>query len=198
VTPRSTALPDDALWLRVAHRDWSDPLSPAYANERGGRWNAPGDGPTLYLNADEDAARAQVYRLLQGGPVDYEDLADDAPFVLLTVRLPRRQQVADAFTDAGLAGLELPSTYPRRPRGGEVPWSSCRRAGRAVRAVNLRGVLARSAAAGASPRGIPELGTELAWFPAPRAVATQVGRRRGFRQWRNPRAQPGFSASDLT
>ena len=177
--PRGAGLLDDAIWLRVAHRDWDDPLSPDYANEHGGRWNGPGDGPTLYLNGDETTARAQIRRLLEGTPIDYEDLADDAPFVLISARLPHRQQVADATSDLGLAALGLPRTYPQRPRGGEVPWSICQRLGRIVRAAHLRGVLARSAAEGAD-------GIELAWFPAARAMAVEVGRRRGFRQWRNP------------
>ncbi len=178
--PHGTRLVDDAIWLRVAHRDWTDPLSPDYANDHGGRWNRPGDGPTLYLNGDETTARAQIRRLLEGTPIDYEDLSDDAPFVLISARLPHRQQVADATTDLGLAALGLPTTYPKRPRGGEVPWLTCQRAGRIVRSAHLRGVLARSAVEDTD-------GTELAWFPAARAVAVEVGRRRGFRQWRNPR-----------
>jgi hypothetical protein len=187
------------VWLRVAHRDWTDPLSADYADEYGGRWNAPGDGPTLYLNADEDTARAQIRRLLEGTPVDYEDLADDAPFVLVSAALPKRQRVADAGTDLGLVSLGLPTTYPRRPRGGEVSWAACRRAAHVVRTASLRGVLARSAAlpfaVPAAPAGTEARGTELAWFPAPRATATEVGRRRGFRQWRHPRASTSGSTT---
>lgn len=60
------------------------------------RWNPPSSFPTLYLNGDLHAARAQIDRLLQGQPVDPEDLADPG-FVLVTATLPRGQDVADAL-----------------------------------------------------------------------------------------------------
>lgn len=167
-------------WLRVADSSWQDPLDPSYADAAGGRWNAPGDGPTLYLNADLETARAQVARLLSDTAIDVEDLRDDAPFVLVTATLPARQRAADATSDTGLAALGLARSYPRRPRGGEVPWSACRRAAREVRAAGLRGVLARSAA---TPDGS---GRELAWFPARGAVATAVGNPQPFSAWRHP------------
>ena len=109
--------------------------------------------------------------------MDVTDLADDAPFVLVTVTLPVRQRVADATTDTGLRSLRLPATYPLRPRGGKVPWRDCRRAAREVRAAGLRGVLSRSAVASAAP------GHELAWFPAARAHAVQVGAPMPFASW---------------
>lgn len=174
-----TTLPDGHRWLRVADAAWSDPLDPAYADAAGGRWNSPGDGATLYLNADEATARAQIARMLAGTAVDPEDLRDDAPFVLVAAALPPRQRVADATTDTGLVALGLPRTYPRRARGGEVPWAACRRAARAVRAEGLRGVLARSAATDDGS------GRELAWFPARGARAEQVGAPLPFVLWRH-------------
>jgi len=128
--PHAVTLPADHTWWRVADTAWADPLDPTWADRTGGRWNAPGDGPTLYLNADVETARAQVPRMLLGTAVDPEDLRDDAPFVLVPVALPARQRVADATTDTGLVALGLPRGYPRRTRGGEVPWSACRRAAR--------------------------------------------------------------------
>jgi len=178
-SPHRTTLPEGHRWLRVADAAWSDPLDPGYADGAGGRWNAPGDGPTLYLNADLDTARAQISRLLEGTSIDVEDLRDDAPYVLVTATLPPRQRVAEATTDTGLAALGLPRTYPRRPRGGEVPWSACRRAARDVRAAGLRGVLVRSAA---TPDGT---GRELAWFPARGASAAQGGAAQPFAAWRH-------------
>ncbi len=174
-------LDDGRQWLRVADASWTDPLDPSYADRAGGRWNAPGDGPTLYLNADRDTARAQVERMLEGTAIDVEDLRDDAPFVLVTATLPARQRVADATSDTGLVALGLPRTYPRRPSGGEVPWSTCRRAARGVRAEGLRGVLSRSAALAAAGRA----GQELAWFPARGARASAVGEPLPFVAWRH-------------
>jgi len=176
-TPLARTLPDDRTWWRVADTAWADPLDPTWADRTGGRWNTPGDGPTLYLSADVDTARAQVARMLRGTAVDPEDRREDAPFVLLEVALPRRQRAADAVTDVGLASLGLPRSYPRRARGGEVPWSDCRRAARRVRAAHLRGVHARSAA--------HDEGTELAWFPAATARAALVSPPRAFAEWRH-------------
>lgn len=181
--PHATTLPAGRTWWRVADAGWDDPLDATWADRVGGRWNTPGDGPTLYLNADVETARAQVRRLLVGTALDPEDLRDDAPFVLVEVALPARQRVADATTDTGLVALGLPRTYPRRPRGGEVTWTECRRAARAVRAAGLRGVHARSAARSD--------GRELAWFPAAGARARSVASALPFAAWRHAPAEEG-------
>jgi RES domain-containing protein len=170
------------VWFRVADASWADPLDPTHADEHGGRWNAPGDGPTLYLNADRETARAQVPRMLRGTAIDVEDLRDDAPFVLIPVHLPARQRVADATTDVGLVALGLPRTYPVRRDGTEVGWSACRRAASVVRRAALRGVLARSAAL--------TDGRELAWFPARAARARAAGPAEPFARWRHGQGEP--------
>ena len=181
--PHAVALAAGHVWWRVADSAWDDPLDPTWADRVGGRWNTPGDGPTLYLNADVATARAQVPRMLRGTAIDPEDLRDDAPFVLVPVALPSRQRVADATTDTGLVALGLPRTYPRRPRGGEVPWSACRRAAHEARSARLRGVQARSAAFPA--------GQELAWFPAAGARARAAGPTLDFAEWRHADPRPG-------
>ena len=190
-TAHAVTLPADQVWWRVADAAWPDPLDPTYADQRGGRWNTPGDGPTLYLNADVDTARAQIHRLLAGTAIDPEDLRDDAPFVLVPVGLPSRQRVADATSDTGLTALGLPRTYPRRPRGGEVPWSACRAAARVVRAAGLRGIHARSAA---TPDGV---GRELAWFPARAAHPHLAGEVLPFAQWRHPTGGSADSPAEV-
>ena len=177
--PHVVTLDASEVWWRVADAAWADPVDATWADRAGGRWNTPGDGATLYLNADLATARAQIPRLLEGTAIDVEDLRDDAPFVAVPVRLPSRQRVADATTDVGLAALGLPRTYPRKPRGGEVGWPVCRRAARAVRAAHLRGVLARSAA---TPDGS---GRELAWFPGQPVHAYVAGGSLGFAAWRH-------------
>jgi RES domain-containing protein len=174
-------------WLRVADASWDDPLDASYADRAGGRWNAPGDGPTLYLNADVATARAQVARMLEGTAIDPEDLSDEAPYLLVAATLPSRQRAADATTDTGLVALGLPRTYPRRARSGEVPWRDCRRAARVVRAEGLRGVLARSVAL--------DGGRELAWFPARGAHATASGEPLPFALWRHETLDPVETAA---
>ena len=190
-SPHVVTLPAERVWWRVADASWADPLDAGYADQHGGRWNSPGDGATLYLNADVDTARAQIPRLLLGTPIDPEDLRDDAPFVLVPALLPSRQRVADAASDTGLTALALPRTYPRRARGGEVPWSMCRSAARAVRAAGLRGVLARSAATSDGS------GRELAWFPARGARARPAGDVLPFARWRHAPLRSADSPTDV-
>ncbi|HEY1466234.1 MAG TPA: RES domain-containing protein, partial [Acidimicrobiales bacterium] len=54
-------IPDDHTWLRVADTTWSDPLDPSWAATFGGRWNAAGSFPVLYVNEDLATARAQIH-----------------------------------------------------------------------------------------------------------------------------------------
>jgi hypothetical protein len=164
-------LPDGRVWLRVADPAWADPLDPAFAAERGGRWNPPGSHPTLYLNADVVTARAQIERMLAGSPVRIDDLDDDA-YVLVAATLPRSQTCADATTDAGLRSLGLPARYPFDAGGRALPPESGHAAGLRVRAEGLRGVWCRSAA---TPGGA---GRELAWFPAGSRSIAKPGWRR--------------------
>lgn len=169
---RRELLVDGHRWWRIADPSWTDPLDPTFAEERGGRWNAPGSHPTLYLNEDVVTARLNLRLFIDQMPYGPEDLREDSAPSLIGATLPRAQQVADAHSPEGLTALGLPTTYPRATRrGGIVPHSTCQPIGSEVRAAGLRGVRARSAqvADGA--------GRELAWFPATsRSRATPVAR----------------------
>lgn len=171
----ATRLRDGRHWLRVTDASWDDPLDPSFAQRHGGRWNPPGSFPALYLNEDLETARSQITHMLEGSPVDPEDL--DAPYVLVTVSLPRSQIAADAVTDEGLDALGLPPTYPLFD-GALVSHDECQPIGAAVKLAGLRGVHARSAA---TPDGV---GRELAWFPArPSSKARRVASDRPFADW---------------
>jgi RES domain len=168
---KTVTLPRGRVWLRVASSAWTDPLDPSFAQRLGGRWNPPGEYPTLYLNADLGTARHQLERMLEGYPVGLDDL-DDTAFLLVAVRLPERQCCADAVGVAGLKALGLPSSYPVDAHGKLVSHSRCQRVGMLVRGKRLRGLWCRSAAA---PDG---RGRELAWFPSgARSKATSVWKR---------------------
>lgn len=173
MNPRTVRLPDGRVWLRVADPEWKNPLDPAPAGVRGGRWNPPGSHPTLYLNGDVVTARNQIERLLADSPVRIDDL-DDSAYVLVAATLPRGQVCADAAAPSGLRALGLADTYPRDSGGAPVPAEECRKIGVSVQAAGLRGVWCRSAA---TPDGT---GRELAWFPA-----TVRSRARAW--WRSPR-----------
>jgi RES domain-containing protein len=144
VKPVTVRLPDGRVWLRVADPAWRDPLNPAFAGERGGRWNPPGSHATLYLNADVATARAQIERMLAGTPVRIDDLDNDA-YLLVAARLPRSQTCADATTGVGLRALGLAAGYPLDSSGQSIPAADCEPVGVRVREEGLRGVWCRSA-----------------------------------------------------
>ncbi len=175
IDPLPIDLVDGRAWFRVADESWDDPLDPPFAQRHGGRWSPPGSFPALYLNEDVRTARAQISRMLDGSPVDPEDL--DAPFVLVTVALPRSQTAADAVSEEGLERVGLPSTYPVSD-GEFVPRETCQQIGAAVKLAGLRGVQARSAATNDGS------GRELAWFPArSSSKARRVEEDRPFANW---------------
>lgn len=175
IDPLPVDLPDGAAWYRVADASWDSPLDPSFAQQHGGRWNPPASFPTLYLNGDLPTARAQIERMLDGYPVDPEDL--DAPYVLVTAAIPRGQTAADAISDEGLEHLGLPATYPTA-KNTPISHAICQPIGAAVRFAGLRGVHARSAATADGS------GRELAWFPArASSKARRVAADRPFTDW---------------
>lgn len=175
MTPLTVGLADGQVWLRVADPSWVDPLDPSFARDRGGRWNPPASFPTLYLNEDLPTARAQVIKLLEGSPIEPDDL--DQGFDLVTATLPRSQEAADAVSDEGLQAIGLPSTYPRHPNGRPVRRAVCQEVGDTVQQAGLRGVYARSAATDDGS------GRELAWFPARETSRATLLQRHTFRDW---------------
>lgn len=178
ISPKPADLPDGHHWFRVADASWADPLDTSYARENGGRWNPPNWGDVLYLSADWATARAQVVARAALSGFDVDDLADDAPYLLLAAVLPTGQRVTDAQSEAGLAAIGLPATYPDDGTGQLVPWERCQPIALATVAAGLTGVLARSALA-AAPKG-----RELAWYPKPGERATAV-RTTPFARWRH-------------
>jgi hypothetical protein len=144
----------------------------------GGRWNPPRSFPTLYLNEDIDTARSQIRSMLEGSPVDPEDL--DGGYVLVAATLPSNQVVADAVSGAGLEAIGLPVTYPVYRNGRRVGHGVCQAVGADIEESGLRGVRARSATTRDGA------GREVAWFPARRSsVATPVGEPLPFQDWWN-------------
>lgn len=161
----------EGIYCRVAEPYWDDPLDPSYAAARGQRWNPPGM-ECLYLNRDEETARANVLRRYAGlayGPEDFDPAT--AP-VLVEVTVPAGQ-AADAYSGDGLAFLGLPDTYPHNADGSLIPHSACQPIGQAVFEAGLDGVDYRSAAVSGD--------RELAWFPRGAAAGQRL--RRAFDDW---------------
>lgn len=82
-----------------------------YARQDGGRWNPPGSFRALYTSCTEAVAIANLRYKYRGKPFQPWELdeADQADLYTLDVDQDR---LADATSEAGLAGLGLPSTYP--------------------------------------------------------------------------------------
>lgn len=162
------------LYLRVAEADWSDPLDTTFAEDRGGRWNAPGSYPVLYLNADRETARANVRAKFAGLPYGPEDLDPiDAPH-LVEVVVPDGRG-CDLRPDVGLAAVGLPVTYPDDGSGQVVGWGPSQAVGLEAYDRGLDGVACRSAAPGGHD--------ELAWFPRPDRPRASAGGRFEFPDW---------------
>lgn len=133
-------VPDTHVWWRIADPAWTDPLSPAFAQRRGGRWNPPASFPTLYLNEDVVTARLNLRAFIEEWSYEPEDLRDDAGPILVGCTLPRRQVVCDAHSPAGLQPAGLPNTSPLESNGRPVPHDRCQSVGTRAREAGLRGV----------------------------------------------------------
>ena len=163
------------IYVRVADPGWDDPLSGEYARARGGRWNAPGAFPVVYLNGDERVARANVLQRFEGLPYGPEDLEPSAAPALVSTVLPEDEFV-DVASKAGCAAVGLPPTYPVDGDGLPVPHEACQPVGRAAWDADLPGIACRSAAPSA-PRG----GEEMAWFARGKPLTPLEVR--GFLDW---------------
>jgi hypothetical protein len=174
---RRERLRDGWQWWRIAEQGWRDPLDPAFARERGGRWNPPHSFDTLYFNEDVVTARLNLRHFIDAWPYEPEDLRADNGPVLVGATIPRDQDACDAHTPRGVAAAGLPATFPRDDRGDLVPHSPCQQVGQSAKDRDLRGVRARSAQ---SPDGT---GRELAWFPATARSRARPIARRAFDDW---------------
>ena len=163
------------VYVRVADPDWDDPLSGEFAKARGGRWNAPGSFPVLYLNGDERVARANVLQRFAGLPYGPEDLEPSAAPVLVSALVPEDDFV-DVVSEAGCVAVGLPATYPADDDGAPVSHEACRPVGRAAWDAGLPGIACRSAAPAAPPGG-----EELARFGRGEALTPLQVRR--FLDW---------------
>jgi len=163
------------VYVRVADPDWDDRLSGEFAKARGGRWNAPGSFPVVYLNGDERVARANVLQRFAGLPYGPEDLEPSAAPVLVSALVPEDDFV-DVVSEAGCVAVGLPATYPADDDGAPVSHEACRPVGRAAWDAGLPGIACRSAAPAAPPGG-----EELARFGRGEALTPLQVRR--FLDW---------------
>lgn len=161
--------------LRVADPDWRRPLDGRHSLELGGRWNAPGSFPVVYLFSTRELARSLVLARFGGRPYGVTDLRPGRRPVLVETDVPEHHAV-DVVTDAGCRAAGLPVTYPRDADGAIVAHERCRPIGATAWEQGDQSIACRSATA---KRGEP--GEELAWFQRDRRL--RVARRRTFEEW---------------
>jgi RES domain-containing protein len=167
-------------YLRVADPHWDDPLDASHSVRTGGRWNAPGSFPVLYLNVTLGAARANAAaRLATQAELGISfDMLDPAALpVLVEVLLPPGR-AADFTTAEGLVAVGLPDTYPLDAAGHVVPHGQCQPVGAQVHDGGLQGIVVRCAAPQAAAEDL-----ELAWFADQAVAASTTGMRRAFHDW---------------
>ena len=162
-------------YLRVADPRWVDPLDGRHSAEHGGRWNAPGSFPVVYLTRGVPGARAYVRRKFAGRPYGPELIAADEAPVLIETEIADESYV-DVVSDAGCAAAGLPKRYPSDGAGGEVPWSVCQPVGRRAWDEGERGIACRSALGSAA-------GEELAWFQRDGRAPLPRRARHAFDDW---------------
>lgn len=143
--------------------------------ERGGRWNAPGSFPIVYLFSTRELARSFVLARFAGRPYGVMDLQPERRPVLVETDIADHRAV-DVVTDAGCRAAGLPHTYPRDPSGALVPYERCRPIGAAAWNQEKQSLACRSATA---RPGDP--GEERAWFQRDRRL--RVARRLVFEHW---------------
>lgn len=174
---KTESLTNSHVWLRIADSLWANPLDPAFAGRRGGRWNPPDSFPVLYLNEDVVTARLNLRAFIASWPYEPEDIRDDTGPVLVGATLPPDLIVCDVHSPDGVAAAGLPSSYPLDDRGDTVGHDVCQQFGTAARAADHSGIRCRSAR---SPRGE---GRELAWFPHDVADTAAIESKVTFADW---------------
>jgi hypothetical protein len=171
-------------YFRCANPSWSDPFDGSYSMRFGGRWNAPGTYPVVYLSADRETGKANARHMLTRGFstvfVGAEDI-DPSEMPTLIAAVVSEDQYVDVVTDVGCLAAGLPTTYPLDADGREIAHEMCQPIGAEAWASGGLGVACRSAAEGASTDG-----EELAYFDRPGRKLEAVGRPIPFDEWYGP------------
>ncbi len=167
--------------FRVADPQWGDPLDGSYSLRHGGRWNAAGSFPVLYLCADRQVARANarlfLTKRLEGVPINAEDIEPSELPVLVVTDVPE-DDFLDAVTSSGCREVGLPATYPIDAKGDVVGWDRCQPVGQMAFDDGLAGVACRTAATGA-----PTDGEEMAWIDRGVGEPLEATGTERFEQW---------------
>ncbi|MHB8147112.1 MAG: hypothetical protein ACYDGM_07645, partial [Vulcanimicrobiaceae bacterium] len=118
-------------------------------------------------------AAANARRQHRNRAIQLFDLRQESRPLLITLEFPQHD-VVDVVTEAGVADIGFPKSYPLG-----VPHSQCHPIARAAYADGITGIACR---ANAEATEASWIGEELAVFDHSLPVA-EIGRRRQFAQW---------------
>jgi len=169
------------LYYRVCDPDWKDCTDTSFSKVSGGRWNEAGRFGVLYLCRDLIVAAANARKNFEGEIHSLYDLKPEFRPVAMEFSLGRSpgHRFVDAVSQAGLAELGLPPTYPVAENGALVPRNRCRPIGFATYEAGEAGIGCRSAA---EPAEGGWVGEELALFDRASGFAA-AGKRHRFADW---------------
>lgn len=169
------------LYHRVCDPEWHDCSDTTFSKDAGGRWNESGRFGVLYLCRNLQVAAANARKNFDGEIHSLYDLKPEFRPMLVDFSLGRSpgHRFVDAVSKAGLAELELPSTYPLAANGSLVSRAKCRPIGFQAYEAGEGGIACRSAAEAVE---VTWVGEELALFDRALGFAVQ-GRRHRFAEW---------------
>jgi len=155
------------------HATLKDPdkaaLDGTYAKERGGRWNPPASFPTLYTSCTEAVAIANLQHKHRGLSFQPWELAEEHQPDLYALHVDQ-DRLVDVVSASGLAGIDLPATYPDK-----IGHSVTQPIGARLHGERYAGVWCRSAA--------DPTGQEVALFLDHAATPSVAGPARRFAEW---------------
>ncbi len=140
-----------------------------FAQRDGGRWNPPGSFPVLYTSCSRDVATANLQHKYQGRSFQPWELAEDDQEDLYELEI-HQDGLIDVVTDAGVAGVGLPTKYP-----SGIGYATTQPIGLRLHREHRPGIWCRSAA-------FPT-GQEVALFPDHAAPPRPIGAPQRLRDW---------------
>jgi RES domain-containing protein len=168
-------------YFGIADPSWDAPLGGSHPMRFGGRWNAPGGFPVIYLCPDIATARASARYLLAeklgGQAFGAMDLDRSELPTLISVDIPRGEYL-DAVSPSGCLGNGLPPPSDSLQR--RLGWADCRRVAQQAWDQGLAGIAWLCGSEGAPPGS-----EELLWFDR-HYVRLTPERTQVFEDWYGP------------
>jgi RES domain-containing protein len=134
-------IPRGGTYFRICKAEWTDCTDTRFSLQ-GGRWNAPGTFPVLYLNRTLAMAALQAIENFRGEAHSLFDLRPERRPHLQEFEVPSAEYI-DVVSAEGIAACGLPEHYPEG-----VDWAQCQPIGRAAYDQDAPGIACRTACPG--------------------------------------------------